>query len=218
MILCIIQARMSSTRLPGKVLMPIAGKPILQWVIDAARNSKLVDTVVVATSTEPEDDQIADYASTKYVLFHLGKLNDVLDRFYRVALEHKPTHIVRLTADCPMLDSRIIDRTIQCHLMGNYDYTHNVGFPDGLDVEIFTMQALTRAAKLATEEYDREHVTSFMRNEMLFKVGEYRKLEIKNITKEYRLEKYSVDTPEDYERIKEEAECLLSQKGCSNRP
>ena len=205
-ILCIIQARMGSTRLPGKVLMQIGGKAILQWVIEAAEKARLVDRVIVATTAERKDDVIGD----RYEAFRYGgNPSDVLGRFYHTALHYSPTHIVRLTSDCPASDPEIIDAVIRHHLRGNYDYTTNSGFPgsypDGQDVEVFTMGALTRAAKLATQDYDREHVTPFMKNSDMFKVG---KLYCANPTGK----KLSVDTREDYERIKEELECSLNRR------
>ena len=211
MILAIIQARMSSTRLPGKVLMPIGGKPILQWVIDAAEQAKLVDETIVATSTKPEDAVIVDHCfnvSQNYC--SLGPLEDVLDRFYEAALAFGPLHIVRLTADCPMSDPDIIDDVIRLHLREGIDYTTNSGFkgsyPDGQDVEVFTMNTLTRAAKLATTPHEREHVTPYMKNEAMFRVGRLYCQEPTDI-------KYSVDTREDYERVKEEMEkCLHARK------
>ena len=213
MILAIIQARMSSTRLPGKVLMPIGGKPILQWVIDAAEQAKLVDETIVATSTKPEDAVIVDHCfnvSQNYC--SLGPLEDVLGRFYEAALAFGPLHIVRLTADCPMLAlyPEVIDETIRLHLRENNQYTTNSGFDgsflDGLDVEVFTMEALTRAAKLAELPQQREHVTPFMHR---FSIEERGRL--------YCIapsdKKYSVDTREDYERVKEEMEkCLHARK------
>jgi spore coat polysaccharide biosynthesis protein SpsF (cytidylyltransferase family) len=210
-ILAIIQARMSSSRLPGKVLLPIGGKPILHWVIQAAKQAKLVDEVIVATSYNTEDERIVDYAAG-YVEVFPGELEDVLGRFYEAALLYQPLHIVRLTADCPMGNPEIIDATIRLHLREGNDYTTNSGFPgcfpDGQDVEVFTMETLTRMAKLATLPHDREHVTPFMRESGLFKVG---MLQCTDPTDK----KYSVDTREDYERVKEEMEkCLPAQKPC----
>jgi len=212
MILTIIQARMSSTRLPGKVLLPIANKPMLYWTIRAAKQTPLVDKVIVATSNTEEDERLRDYA-LHYVDVLPGDLHDVLGRFYLAALCYSPTHIVRLTADCPMVDPEIIDKVISAHLYGDYDYTTNSGFqgsyPDGQDVEVFTMKTLTRAAKLATKPYDREHVTSFMRNRQMFNIG---RVYCKNAGNK----KYSVDTKEDYERVKEEMECLLARRSSLN--
>ena len=210
---------MSSKRLPGKVLMPLHGKPILQWVIEAAIGAKLVDQVVVATSTNKEDQEI-DIICNKLprIPCFRGSLDDVLDRFYQAALHYEPIHIVRLTGDCPMLKAGIIDDTIRFHLAGNYEYTSNfqnktfetfdganasffesrVIGTDGLSVEVFTMAALFRAAKLATSRYDREHVTPYIRRSVY--TGVFLDYLISD-------QKLSVDTPEDYERIKGLMEC-----------
>ena len=214
MILAVLQARMSSVRLPGKVLLPIGGKPILQWVIEAARAAKLVDSVVVVTSSEDSDLPISEYCLEHHIPHRAGSLNDVLDRYYRTAIYYKPSHIVRLTADCPMSDPEIIDLVITDHLIRDNDYTTNSGFPgcypDGQDVEVFTMDTLTRAAKLAVDPYEREHLTLYMRNAEMFKV---RRVYCPEPTDK----KFSVDTRDDYERVKEEMEeCLLNRRNCSS--
>ena len=211
-ILCIIQARMGSTRLPGKVLLPIGGKPILQWVIDAANDAELVDEVIVATSYKSEDAVLLEYCAEHQTYCELGPLDDVLERFYQAALWFQPLHIVRLTADCPMSDPEVIDRVIKCHLACKHDYTSNSGFegayPDGYDVEVFTMETLTRAAKLASTPAEREHVTPFMRNPAMFRIGRVHYQDSPTDRK------YSVDTREDYERVKEEMErCLRGRRG-----
>lgn len=167
MILCIIQARMSSNRLPGKVLKDLAGKPMLQWVIDAAKDSKLIDGVVVATSTMASDLPIATYCYENGTYHLRGSLDDVLERFYMVAKEMKPTHIVRLTADCPLLTGDIIDEVIRRYLINDLQYILNT--VDGLDVEVFPYAELLRAHKLATETGDREHVTPFIQKYVLLK-------------------------------------------------
>ena len=198
MILAIIQARMSSQRLPGKVLMDIAGKPMLQWVIEAAMQAKMIDKVVIATSDQPEDKAVTDIA-TNHVNVFPGDLNDVLGRFYQAALCYMPSHIVRLTGDCPRMKPGIIDTAIRYHLEGDYDYTTNrPNFPSGLDVEVFTMDTLLRAAKLATDPYDREHVTPYMKNRNLFKVGTIIGLEYEG----HPDDKLSVDTQEELEKAR----------------
>ena len=217
-ILCIIQARMGSTRLPGKVLLPIGGKPILQWVIDAANNAELVDEVIVATSYKSEDAVLLEYCAEHQTYCELGPLDDVLERFYQAALWFQPLHIVRLTADCPMSDPYFIDNMIRHHLYGGFDYTTNSGFPgsfpDGTDVEVFTMDTLTRAAKLATKPEDREHVTPFMRQPNLFNIRQVPFPLLNGKIDPVTEKKYSVDTREDYERVKEEMErCLRGRRG-----
>ena len=162
MILAIIQSRMSSTRLPGKVLKDLAGKPMLQWVIDAAVDSKLLDGVVVATSTMASDMPIVEYCYKQKIYCTTGPLDDVLARFYQTAVEWRPTHIVRLTADCPLLTGAIIDEVIKHYLILN-DTEYALNEVDGCDVEVFPYHSLLRAAKLTTDKGDREHVTPHIR-------------------------------------------------------
>lgn len=175
MILAILQARVSSSRLPAKVLKPILGVPMFVRQLERIRRSKRIDRVLVATSTEPSDDAIEKLSMENDVDCFRGNLNDVLERFYHASLLAKPDHIVRLTADCPLADPDLIDRVIEFYLNGHYDYASNTikpTFPDGLDVEVFRFSCLSQAwlgAKLPSE---REHVTSFIYKQPdRFKVG-----------------------------------------------
>jgi len=148
MILAILQARTSSSRLPGKVLKPILGKPMLLLQIERVRRARKIDKLVVATSNDPSDDGIEALCKQHGIDCFRGSLNDVLDRFYRAALTYNPEHIVRLTGDCPLIDPELVDSIIDMHLEGNYDYTSNaiqMTFPDGLDVEILTIKVLKEA-------------------------------------------------------------------------
>ena len=197
MILCIIQARMSSTRLPGKVLKDLAGKPMLQWVIDAAIDSKLLDGVVVATSTMASDLPIVEYCYKQKIYCTTGPLDDVLARFYQTAVEWRPTHIVRLTADCPLLTGEIIDEAIREYLHKDRLYLCNR--VDGLDVEVFPYIELLRAHKLSTLPNDREHVTPPIMGYASGKdwtIVKHRKDVIGNDT-------FSVNTPEEFKRMED---------------
>lgn len=177
----IIQARMSSSRLPGKVLMDIEGKSILQWVVERVLQANHIDEVVVATTKDSSDDPIVEFCDRKGYPVERGSSYDVLDRYYQTALIHKSDVIVRITADCPFIDPDLIDRAVA--LMTNsgeydelegvrnqsrYDYLANRlpapwhrTYPIGLDVEIFTFAALEEAWRLAQEKYQREHVTPY---------------------------------------------------------
>ena len=198
MILCIIQARMSSTRLPGKVLKDLAGKPMLQWVIDAAVDSKLLDGVVVATSTMASDLPITEYCYKQKIYCTTGPLDDVLARFYQTAVEWRPTHIVRLTADCPLLTGGIIDGTIFDYLWADCNYIVNA--IDGLDVEVFPYTELLRAHKMAVTDSDREHVTTLIKHRR-GKFGlEYDYVKMLRNDVE-RKDTFSVNTPEEFERM-----------------
>jgi spore coat polysaccharide biosynthesis protein SpsF len=164
MILGIIQARISSSRFPGKVMMPILGEPMLLRQIERVRNSKKIDQILIATSTEPSDDLIENLCQSHKINCFRGSLNDVLDRYYCAAKFYGADQVVRLTGDCPLIDPQIIDQTINHHSKGNYDYTSNAiepTFPDGLDVEVMTFTCLEEAWKDATIPSHREHVTRF---------------------------------------------------------
>ena len=162
MIVAIIQARMTSSRLPGKVLADIAGKPSLQWMIERAGRAQRLDRLIVATTRNTDDDPVADLAARLGVDAFRGDERDVLGRYRGAAARAGAETIVRLTADCPMIDPDLIDQTIARFQQGDCDYASNArirSFPDGLDVEVFSRAALDRAAETATHAYAREHVT-----------------------------------------------------------
>ena len=164
-VLCILQARVSSARLPGKVLKPILGEPMLARQVERIRRTKGIDQLTVATSELPSDDAVAALCARLGVDCYRGSLDDVLDRFYRAAERLHPQHVMRLTGDCPLIDSGVLDRLIELHVGGGYDYSSNVirrTFPDGLDAEIFTYGLLQRAWHEAGSPREREHVTPFM--------------------------------------------------------
>ena len=163
MILGILQARMSSTRLPGKVLMPLAGGPMVLRQIERLRRARRLDRLVVATSTETSDDPLVTALQEADVAVYRGSLDNVLARFIG-ALDAAPAdHVVRLTADCPLADPGVLDAAIALHLDQNADYTSNTpesfAFPKGLDVEVISASVLRRAAAEASSPEEFEHVT-----------------------------------------------------------
>ncbi len=163
--LAVLQARTSSSRLPGKVLKPILGVPMLVRQIERLRGSRLIDGLIVATSTEASDDAIEQLCRANKVECFRGQLNDVLDRFYQAAKPAHPDHVVRLTGDCPLSDPQLIDKIIDYHLKGNFDYTSNTiepTYPDGLDAEVFRFACLEKAWREAKLQSEREHVTPFL--------------------------------------------------------
>lgn len=165
-VLCILQARTSSTRLPGKVLKPILGEPMLARQIERVARAERVDALTVATSDQATDDGVAGLCERLGVDCYRGSLDDVLDRFYHAALRSEPDHVMRLTGDCPLTDPAILDALVELYLAGGFDYSSNVEertYPDGLDAEIFRRDLLERAWREATSPYEREHVTPFMR-------------------------------------------------------
>lgn len=169
MILGIIQARMGSTRLPGKVMKVVEGKPLLQHMIERVTKSKLVDEFVVATSVSQKDSEIEVLCKKLKIRCFRGSEDDVLDRYYKCALSFKPVpeYIVRLTADCPLHDPKVIDFVVKTFLEKKVDYMINSFEPlyeDGFDVAIFTFSALKEAWENATKKSEREHVTPYILN------------------------------------------------------
>lgn len=168
MILCLLQARVSSTRLPRKVLEPVLGVPMIQRQIERISRSTMISQLVVATSVDQSDDPLVELCATIGVECCRGSLDDVLDRFYRCALHWSPEHIVRLTGDCPLCDPELIDEVVRKHVQGGYDYTSNITpptYPDGLDVEVMTFATLEAVAREARRGSEREHVTLYIHNE-----------------------------------------------------
>ncbi len=165
-VVAIVQARMGSTRLPGKVLAEIAGKPMLWHVAQRVRRAKAVHDVVVATTDCAADDPVVAFCQREKIPVFRGSENDVLDRYYRAAQAHGAGAIVRITADCPFIDPDIIDRVVGAYLDGDAEYVSNTlthTFPDGLDTEVFSMAALETAWKEATRKPEREHVTPYLK-------------------------------------------------------
>lgn len=203
----IIQARMGSTRLPGKVLKPLQGRPILWHIVERVKAATGVDSVMVATSLRPENDILRSFCTQGEIPCFSGSEEDVLDRFYNAAKSASATTVLRLTADCPLADPELIGRLVTAYRAGHYDHLsvatgagsiHETQprFPDGLDCEIFPFAVLERAWREATKQPDREHVTPYIwRNGNLFKLG---KLFAETDLSKLRL---TVDRTEDFEVI-----------------
>lgn len=194
----VIQARMGSTRLPGKVLRDIAGRPLLAHVIERLLLLHHEATIVVVTSVQPRDDVIAAWCGAHHVLCFRGSEADVLDRYWRCAEAYGFDHIVRLTADNPFTDIEELDRLIDLHLSGRFDYCHSFGqMPLGVGSEIFTRDALARSHAEGLKPNHREHVNEYI-EEMpsLFRVG---RLEVPAAKCAPTL-RLTVDTEEDWQR------------------
>jgi spore coat polysaccharide biosynthesis protein SpsF len=167
MILAVLQARMSSTRLPGKVMADLEGAPMILRQIERLKRARRLDSIAVATSTDPSDDGLAAMLALHDVPVRRGPLDDVLAR-YAAALEaFGPAEVlVRLTADCPLADPEVIDATVQLLVERGLDYAANTPahrtYPKGLDVEVMKAEALLRAAREAKDPYEREHVTPYL--------------------------------------------------------
>lgn len=201
MILAILQARMSSTRLPGKVAMDANGIPMLAYEIGRILQSKKIDQLVVATSTNSEDDVIEQIALNCGVECFRGDLNNVLDRFYQCAKKFKASHIVRLTGDCPIIDPQVIDEVISLHISSSADYTTNGikrTFPDGLDTEVMSFETLQIAHLNANLQSELEHVTPYIyTHPQNFKIEHY----CNDI--DYSHIRWTLDYPEDYQLLRE---------------
>jgi glutamate-1-semialdehyde 2,1-aminomutase/spore coat polysaccharide biosynthesis protein SpsF len=199
-VVAIIQARMGSSRLPGKSLADIEGRPMLWHVIQRAKRATLVDRVVVATSTSPADDAIEKMCREIGVPCYRGSENDVLDRFYSAARAEKASQVVRITADCPLIDPQVIDRVVRRFQRGDLDYASNAmvrSYPDGLDTEIFLFSALERAWHEAGKSSEREHVTPYLRSD------KFRTANVENSqTSLYQHYRWTVDEVEDMEFIR----------------
>jgi spore coat polysaccharide biosynthesis protein SpsF len=163
----IIQARMGSTRLPGKILKDIKGQPMLWHVIDRVNYSNLIDKIVIATTDNKEDDKIENFCKTNDINFYRGNQEDVLDRYYQTARIYQADLIIRITSDCPLIDPSIIDKIIE-HYLNNkekVDYVSNIlerTYPRGMDVEVFSFRTLETAWQKAEQQYQREHVTPYI--------------------------------------------------------
>ena len=201
MIGCIIQARMGSSRLPSKVLMKSDdGRPLLYYVINQLRYCTKVKNLVIATTTNQEDDEIEKFANDNSVNIFRGKEKDVLDRYFQCAKKYSFSTIVRITADCPLIDPQIVDKVIEKFFSGNYDFATNTltrTFPIGIDVEVFSFSALNRAWENTQLPSEREHVTPYLRKEENFKI-----INIENDKNISNL-RLTVDRIEDFELIKQ---------------
>lgn len=197
-----IQARMGSTRLPGKVLKTVMGRPLLDYLIERLRQCREIDEIVILTSKLAADDVIEQYCDEKKVLCFRGSEEDVLERYHQAAMLRRPDGIVRITADCPLIDPEIVDQVVKTFKEGypSIDYVANTlerTFPRGLDVEVFTSQALEQADRNGKKPEEREHVTLYLyRHPELF--------HLKNIscTPSCASHRWTVDTPEDFALIK----------------
>ena len=198
--LCIIQARMGSSRLPGKILMKAGGWTLLENVLMRVGQAKKIDKIVVATTDQKEDDATEKLCKKIGIDCFRGSQNDVLDRYFKCAMLYPGyANIVRITGDCPLIDPKIIDEVISLFIKSKSDYGSNVvppTFPDGMDIEIFKRKALEEAARKAVMSSEREHVTLYIRNNPKFKKT--------NLQSDYDFSHFrlTVDNREDYEVMK----------------
>ena len=203
-VVCLVQARVGSTRLPGKILKEICGKTILHHEIDRLKKCKEIDEIVIATTDKEDDDKIVNEAKKLSVKYFRGSENDVLSRFYYAAKENSADIVVRVTSDCPCIDFEILDKMLiyfkEKYKEKQVDYLSNTikrTYPRGYDIEIFTFSALEKSYINAKKEYEREHVTPYIYD----KTNNFLKLpfENKDDYSEYRV---TLDTIEDFIVIK----------------
>jgi len=197
----IVQARMGSTRLRGKVLLDLAGEPVLARVIDRARRAATLDDVVVATTSLSEDDAIEAVAAERGWSVSRGHPTDLLDRYRAAALEHGATVVVRITSDCPLIDPALIDETVEALVTSGADYASNTleprTYPRGLDVEVVTLATLERAWREDDNPAWREHATPYV-----YRHPESFRLVRVAGERDHSGYRWTVDTPEDLELVR----------------
>lgn len=193
----IIQARMQSTRLPGKILMPLpfgSNKPLLEWIVEALKSSRFTNQIIVATSTDQSNDVLASFCEANKIAIFRGEEDDVLSRFIAIVKNDTFDYVVRLTADNPIVDGTILDDLLAFHDSSGNDYTATEGLPMGMNFEVITSKALLDLEKQPLTIADREHVTLFLKSSRKYKVGSY-KPQVNPELKKLRL---TVDYPSDY--------------------
>lgn len=199
-IIAIVQARMDSTRLPGKVMKDIGGTSMLARVVSRLARSELIDLILVATTTKRSDDPIVAEVDRLKVPVFRGDEEDVLDRYYQAALAHAADAVVRITSDCPLIEPEEVDRVIREFLSEGPDYASNSlerTYPRGLDAEVFSMEALTRTWEEATESYQRVHVTPY-----IYQNPDCFKLLLVKCDVDYSHYRWTVDTQEDLDFVR----------------
>lgn len=206
----IVQARMGSTRLPNKVMRPICGTPMIGLLLERLAKAKRIDQIVLATSKDLRNKPLAQYVRELGYAVYQGSEDDVLDRYYQAAQEAEADTVVRITGDCPLIDPMLIDRVIEFHVQGAYDFVSNAiepTFPDGLDAAVFRFSLLEQAWLDAKFPSEREHVTLYMRRfPDRYKIGVYKGAPDRS---HFR---WTVDEPADFEFVSKIYERLYPGK------
>ncbi len=201
----IIQARIGSTRLPGKVLRRIGDKTLLDLLISRLRKSKYIGDIIVATTTNKLDDNIQKHCYEQGVECFRGSEEDVLDRYYNVMMKLNASYFIRVTGDCPLIDPILVDNVVAFTIKKRLDYGSNVlehKFPDGQDIEVISKKALIRTWTDARLTSDREHVTPFIINNSTYKQGNLFESDNYTIADDFGHVRLTVDEPEDFEVIR----------------
>jgi spore coat polysaccharide biosynthesis protein SpsF len=212
----VVQARVGSTRLPGKVLLPLGGRPMLHRMLERLSYARVPDAIVVATTTETADDAVCEVAARAGVACFRGHPTDLLDRHYQVARATRAEVVVKIPSDCPLIDPRVVDRVVGAHLerAGAADYTSNLhpeSYPDGSDVEAIAAEALHTAWREADRPHEREHTTPFLWDQphrfrlasVLWEAG-------RDLSRSHRV---VVDYPEDYQVVRAVFDALHAAQG-----
>ncbi|MBI4833602.1 MAG: glycosyltransferase family protein [Planctomycetes bacterium] len=212
MILCVLQVRMGSTRLPKKAVKKIMGKPMLWYMYQRLKAARLVDKIVIATTTQKEDYVIIKFAKQNHYDWYDGSENDILDRTYQAAKKFTSDAVVRVTGDCPLIDPEVIDKIVEYYLKhkNKVDYVSNVikpTYPDGLDAELFTSSLLEKLRLKLKDAFWREWVSSYVRKY-------HDKSRLANIENKTDLSalRWTVDYPEDFKFVSEVFKCLYNKK------
>jgi spore coat polysaccharide biosynthesis protein SpsF len=198
--LAILKARTSSTRLPGKVLLPLNETPMIIRQIDRIMRCQKLDSLIVATSTDPSDNELVKLLNKKHVKVYRGSLGNVFSRYYNLTKSLKPRNVIRLTADCPLVMPELIDKAVNLFEESNADYISNIiypTYPDGLDVEVMKSSAILDLNEQSLTQYEKEHVTVGLYNRP-------KQFKLLNFVNEVDLSawRWTVDTKEDYQFVK----------------
>lgn len=205
------QARMTSTRLPGKIMKTVLGKPLLEYQIERLQRSREATELVIATTTNSTDDILADFCRAHGVGYYRGSESDVLSRYYEAAKAFGADIVVRVTSDCPVIDPAVVDEAVRYYLehQADFDYVSNTqmrSYPRGMDAEVFPFRVLEQAFHEGKLKYEREHVTPFLYlHPERYRVGQVR----------FRVDasrhRWTVDTPEDFELVRRIIEALYPE-------
>jgi len=196
--LAIVQARMGSTRLPGKVMSPVLGVPMIELLLERLARAAGIDQILLATSSGEENDRLTEHVGQLGYPVYRGAEDDVLDRYYQAARLHEGDTIVRVTADCPMIDPDLVDEVVAVYKKAGVDYASNIHpptYPDGLDVEVFGFETLKAAWQVAAKPHEREHVTPYM-----WQSGEFTLTNV-HYQEDCSNERWTVDETEDLQLI-----------------
>jgi spore coat polysaccharide biosynthesis protein SpsF len=203
-IIAVTQARSGSTRLPNKILKKINGETLLQIHLTRILKSVRMNKLIIATTINEKDNEIVNICKAMRLNYYRGSEENVLDRFYQAVIKENPTYIVRLTSDCPLIDAKLIDEVIDFTIKNDFDYCSNTfieDFPDGEDIEVMKFSALEKAWKNADKKYQREHVTTYIREHSSFMGGALFKSGNFPSPGKYGQVRLTVDEQKDFEVI-----------------